>query len=159
MTWVKPSFNWMMYRCGYASKTGQEKVLGIDITREGFEWALERAVLSNFNPSIHTSHDEWQSSLAESQVRVQWDPERDWRLNIIDDVRAIQIGLAGEAVHRYVNEWIVRIEEVTPVAHRIAAGFKSGVVPENLPDKLERPYPISSELRLKLSRTILPISI
>ncbi len=71
MTWIKPSFNWMMYRCGYATKGGQEVVLGIDITREGFEWALEQAVLSNFNPSIHSSHEEWQSSLAAASVRVQ----------------------------------------------------------------------------------------
>jgi hypothetical protein len=155
MTWIKPSFNWMMYRCGYGAKAGQEVVLGIDITREGFEWALERAVLSSFTPSIHSSHEEWRRSLAEAPVRVQWDPERDWRLNVVKDVRAIQIGLSGEAVHRYVNEWIVRIEDVTPVAHRLAADFKSGVISNNLPDKLEAPYPLDSALHLKLSSAIL----
>src|SRR3984957_6504650 len=92
MTWIKPSFNWMMYRCGYATKAGQEVVLGIDITREGFEWGLEHAVLSSFDPSIHSSHDTWRSSLAEAPVRIQWDPERDWRLHIVEGVRAIQIG-------------------------------------------------------------------
>ncbi|MFB9625482.1 DUF4291 family protein [Nonomuraea helvata] len=29
MTWIKPSFLWMMYRCGYATKPGQERVLAI----------------------------------------------------------------------------------------------------------------------------------
>jgi Domain of unknown function (DUF4291) len=38
MTWIKPSFNWMTYRSGYATKPGQEVVLGIDIAREGFDW-------------------------------------------------------------------------------------------------------------------------
>ena len=52
MTWIKPSFNWMMYRSGYATKPGQEVVLGIDISREGFEWALEHATLSKFIPSV-----------------------------------------------------------------------------------------------------------
>jgi len=52
MTWIKPSFNWMMYRSGYATKPGQEMVLGVDITREGFEWALNNAVLSRFSQSI-----------------------------------------------------------------------------------------------------------
>jgi hypothetical protein len=42
MTWIKPSFNWMMYRSGYATKPGQEVVLGIDIAREGFDWALKK---------------------------------------------------------------------------------------------------------------------
>src|SRR5215471_15773329 len=97
MTWIKPSFNWMMYRCGFARKAGQEVVLGIDITRAGFEWALEHAVLSHYDPSIHASQEQWQNSLADAPVRIQWDPERDWRLNILPGVRAIQIGLSGEA--------------------------------------------------------------
>jgi hypothetical protein len=43
MTWIKPSFLWMMYRCGWASKPGQEHVLAVEITRAGFEWALAGA--------------------------------------------------------------------------------------------------------------------
>jgi hypothetical protein len=158
MTWIKPSFNWMMYRCGYATKTGQEVVLGIDITREGFEWALEHAVLSSCYLSMHSSHEAWQRSLAEVPVRIQWDPERDWRLGVVNDVRAIQIGLSGDALQRYVHDWVVRLEDVSPVAHRIGADMKSGAVPHALPDADEKPYPLSSELRLKLSQTILPTS-
>ncbi|HEY0697682.1 MAG TPA: DUF4291 family protein, partial [Micromonospora sp.] len=41
MTWIKPSFLWMMYRCGWGDKPGQEHVLAVEITRVGFEWALE----------------------------------------------------------------------------------------------------------------------
>src|SRR5215469_3517534 len=155
MTWIKPSFNWMMYRSGFARKVGQEVVLGIDVTRAGFEWALEHSVLSHYEPSIHSSRDEWQNSLADAPVRIQWDPERDWRLNILQGVRAIQIGLSGDAVARYVNEWIVRLENVTPVAHRIADAFKDDIVPDDLPDKFEQPYPLSPALRQKLARTIL----
>ncbi len=156
MTWIKPSFNWMMYRSGFAGKPGQEVVLGIDITRSGFEWALEHAALSHYDAAIHSSHADWQSSVKHAPVRVQWDPERNWRLNIVNDVRAIQIGLSREAVRRYVNEWIVRLENVTSTAHRIASALKGGIIPDELPDKLEEPYPLSPELRLKLSRTILP---
>ena len=60
MTWIKPSFNWMMYRSGFASKPGQEYVLGIDIRREGFEWALEHGVLSAFVPELHGSEKHWE---------------------------------------------------------------------------------------------------
>ena len=35
MTWIKPSFRWMMYRCGWALKPGQERVLAVDISRAG----------------------------------------------------------------------------------------------------------------------------
>src|SRR5579872_7269336 len=78
MTWIKPSFNWMMNRCGYATKPGQEIVLGIDITREGFEWALDHAVLSRFSQSVHLTPERWRDLLADKPVRIQWDPERDW---------------------------------------------------------------------------------
>lgn len=142
MTWIKPSFNWMMYRSGYASKPDQEFVLGIDITREGFEWALANAALSSFTPSVHTSHDAWKLEVESKPVRVQWDPERDWRLHPIDGVRAIQIGLSGQAVERYVRDWIVRIEDVTPVARAAAAAG----VPTDLPCMWEKPYPLPSVL-------------
>lgn len=144
MTWIKPSFNWMMYRCGYGTKPGQEVVLGIDITREGFEWALKNAALSRFIPSVYASHESWQSLLSTRPVRIQWDPERDWRLQPIAGVRAIQIGLEGEAVERYVNQWIVRIEDVTPVARMVAAAVESGVPPSPLPSAAERPYPLEA---------------
>lgn len=144
MTWIKPSFNWMMYRCGHAAKPGQEVVLGIDITREGFEWALKNAALSTFTPSFHRSHEEWQNSLEAKPVRVQWDPERDWRLRLIPGVRAIQIGLAGEAVERYVNQWITRIEDVTPTARTVAAAIESGIPPASLPSDAEHAYPLDA---------------
>lgn len=146
MTWIKPSFNWMMYRSGYATKPGQEVVLGVDIAREGFEWALRNAVLSKFTPVIHASLENWRNLLALKPVRIQWDPERDWRLQPVVGVRAIQIGLSGEAVERYVNEWVVRIENVTPVAHEIAAAVKSGAPPFALPSASERPYPLAAAM-------------
>ena len=38
MTWIKPSFLWMMYRAGWGFKDdGQNRILAIDITLEGFE--------------------------------------------------------------------------------------------------------------------------
>ncbi|MCR5103362.1 MAG: DUF4291 domain-containing protein, partial [Eubacterium sp.] len=40
MTWIKPSFLWMMYRCGWGEKENQEHILAIDITRDGFDKAV-----------------------------------------------------------------------------------------------------------------------
>ena len=76
MTWIKPSFLWMMYRCGWATKPGQERVLAIRITRAGFEWALEHSSLS---------HERERTA----PVRVQSDPERSVALEKLDH-RAIQ---------------------------------------------------------------------
>ncbi|MEU0036369.1 DUF4291 family protein [Streptomyces sp. NPDC006333] len=66
VTWIKPSFLWMMYRCGWGSKDGQETVLAIEITREGFEWALEHAWLAHYEHDLHPDRATWKrrSSIA-----------------------------------------------------------------------------------------------
>jgi hypothetical protein len=125
MTWIKPSFLWMMYRSGWATKPGQERVLAITITRAGFEWALAHACLSDYEPALHGSHEEWEQRKRASPVRVQWDPERSLQLERLDH-RAIQIGLGGEAVDRYVDEWIRAIADITPLAREIGTLVGSG---------------------------------
>ena len=48
MTWIKPSFLWMMYRCGWSDKDdGQRRVFAFDISRDGFEWALAHSCSSH----------------------------------------------------------------------------------------------------------------
>lgn len=119
MTWIKPSFLWMMYRAGWGFKEpGQSRILAIDITREGFEWALAHSCLSHADPSM--SKEAWKRLKNESPVRIQWDPERDLLLQPLPH-RAIQIGLSKEAVKRYVNQWVRRITDVTSLAHEIQA--------------------------------------
>ena len=36
MSWIKPNFLWMMYRCGWGSKTDQTHVLGLRVRRRFF---------------------------------------------------------------------------------------------------------------------------
>ncbi|BCJ53663.1 hypothetical protein Asp14428_51380 [Actinoplanes sp. NBRC 14428] len=134
MTWIKPSFLWMMYRCGWATKPGQERVLAIEITRDGFEWALGRACLSHHEPGGGESRADWARRLRTSPVRVQWDPERSLGLAPLP-YRSLQLGLGGEAVRRYVDEWTVSITDVTALAREIAAKRDPGLLPP------ERPYP------------------
>lgn len=129
MTWIKPSFFWMMYRCGWAEKPGQEHVLAIKIKQEGFDWALEHACLSHFDAAVHPSYEAWQARLASSPVRVQWDPERDLFLNKLD-YRSIQIGLSGEAVGRYVHEWIVEIQDISEDCKVLHSLIREGKIEE-----------------------------
>jgi len=118
MTWIKPSFLWMMYRSGWGKKdSGQNRILAIDISREGFEWALEHSLLSH-EAKNYKDKEEWLKIKKATPVRIQWDPERDLHLNPLEH-RAIQIGLTNEAVPLYVNEWIQNITEVTSLANQV----------------------------------------
>src|SRR5258707_11852979 len=71
MTWIKPSFLWMMERSNWAHKPGQEHVLAIRITRVGWEEALSRAVLSAPLPGAHHNPADWRQQLDRAQVVVQ----------------------------------------------------------------------------------------
>ncbi|GAA2638098.1 DUF4291 domain-containing protein [Dactylosporangium fulvum] len=125
MTWIKPSFLWMMYRCGWATKPDQEHVLAIELTRTGFAWALAHACLSHYDRDVHASREEWSRQLKTSPVRVQWDPERDLDLRPLP-YRSLQMGLSGPAVDRYVDEWTVGITDVTELAREVHALVRAG---------------------------------
>ena len=118
MTWIKPSFLWMMYRAGWAVKEGQEHILAIKIKRSGFEWALKNACLSHFDSTLHDSNDDWKNQLNNAPVRIQWDPEKDIHLQNLR-YRSIQIGLTGMAVNYFVKDWIVDITDITDQCKQI----------------------------------------
>lgn len=149
MTWIKPSFLWMMYRSGWATKPGQERVLAIRITREGFEKALSSACLSHFDAAVCGSHEEWLRCLEASPVRVQWDPERTINLDPLP-WRSLQVGLAGVAARKYVSEWITDITDITTRAREIH--HRSGEGRAALPR--ERPYPLPPDIAMRIGASI-----
>ncbi|MFJ6083906.1 DUF4291 domain-containing protein [Streptomyces sp. NPDC092369] len=146
LTWIKPLFLWMMYRCGWATKAGQETVLAVEISREGFEWALRHACRSSYVRGVHPDQATWQRELKRAPARVQWDPERDLHLRPLP-YRSLQLGLSGEAVRRYADEWTVSLRDVTPLVRQIHNLVSDGDLDSAarlLPQ--ERPYPVGEEL-------------
>lgn len=108
MTWIKLSWCWMMYRSGYSLKdANQAHILALSMTHENFENLLAEAVVHH-GKALETRKD----------VRVQWDPERDFRLERLP-YRSIQIGISGEVGKRWVEEWIDGIEDVTEKAREL----------------------------------------
>jgi hypothetical protein len=152
MTWIKPSFRWMLYRCGFAGKPGQERVLAVRITRTGFDHALDRAGLSHHDPGGHADQQAW-AATRDAPVRVQWDPERDLRLRPLDH-RSIQIGLSAPIAAGYADEWITDITDVTDLAREIGGLVRADrltAAAELLP--AERPYPLSAAVISRLGAT------
>lgn len=146
MTWIKPSFLWMMYRSGWGTKENQECILAIKIKREGFEWALKNSCLSHFNSKIHSNYEDWKNKLKNSPVRIQWDPEKDILLEKLE-YRSIQIGLSGIAVENYVSEWITNIEDISDKSqsiHQLIIDNKINQAKDLLPT--EQLYPLTDIL-------------
>ena len=123
-----------MYRCGWAQKENQEHVLAIDIKRSGFDKAVNNAVISTYSENMGISKEKWQKQVAESDIRVQWDPEKDIYGNNLP-YRSIQIGLRRDAVKDYVNNWIVKIIDITDYVNELYALRNSN---ENIDERLPK---------------------
>ncbi|KAK3319091.1 hypothetical protein B0H66DRAFT_256764 [Apodospora peruviana] len=171
MTWVKPSWAWMLYRAGYSYKDpGQERILAIKMRHADFVGLLARGVLtphatgktSTSDPDNDQGSADKQKDKREksSDVKIQWDPERTVRLEKLE-YRSIQIGIPGALTPRWAEEMIVGIEDVTDKARELKRVLdeRPGVTDEELVDMelvpVERPFEISEELQKSL-RMVLP---
>ena len=146
MTWIKPSFLWMMERSGYGQKSGQEYVLAIRIKRSAWEYALSQAVLTHPDQKVYSDGNTWKELFDNAKVHVQWDPERSLRGAKLD-YRSIQVGISRHLIEEYNNDWIVDIQDYRPLVHRILDLRKKGAYDKAkklLPK--ERIYPVSDEI-------------
>ena len=150
MTWIKPSFLWLMERSHWAQKAGQEQILAVRITRAGWEEALSLGVLTAAEPSVYPTYALWQEQFAHAQAHIQWDPERSLRGDSLPH-GSIQVGLSRHIIRRYVEEWTLAIEDYTPRVRKIATLLRTGREAQArtyLPS--ERVYPLSAELKRKI---------
>jgi hypothetical protein len=148
MTWIKPSLGWMLYRSGYASKDRQQRIAQVTITHDGFRTMLADAVPSSYERELFASQSDWSIALKRGQARYQWDPDRDLGLRPLAH-RALQLGIQGDLIRRYAREWIVRIADVTDLAHQIRDAVAAGRPPPPVPT--ERVYDVPDELARRLS--------
>jgi hypothetical protein len=150
MTWVKPSFLWMMERSNWGRSPGQECILAIRISRAGWESALAQAALTSPEPEVYPDATAWSAQLAASAVRVQWDPERNLRGGKLPH-RSIQVGLSRHIVSDYVEDWTQSITDLSPLVARLRELRAEGRL-DHLRRLLppERPYPLPEPLRRRL---------
>jgi hypothetical protein len=112
MSWIKPNFLWMMYRCQWGQAEGQEFVLAIRLRRRFFDSLLVQAVPSSFDAEAFPSREDWTTAVARSDVRLQWDPDH-LPTGEKCERRAIQLGLRGAALEAYGKREIVQIIDIS----------------------------------------------
>lgn len=135
MSWIKTNFLWMMYRCGWAAKRDQERVLAIKITQDGFNQILAEALTAELQKS---------QGLGECKVRLQWDPDHSPSGQKLTR-RAIQLGLKDDILMKYSSQWIVSITDVTPfVRYQHKVLQKKGA--DSISTPLERVYTPPSQI-------------
>jgi len=150
MTWIKPSFLWMMERSNWGLKSGQEHILALRITRTGWEDTLAQAVLTHPEKGVYRDEEDWRRQFEEAPVYVQWDPERTLRGAALD-YKSIQVGISRHVIKQYVDEWIVGIQDMTPLVRKMHGLLQSGQATKAkgfLPK--ERAYPVPEAIKKRL---------
>ncbi|MCA9932401.1 MAG: DUF4291 domain-containing protein [Ardenticatenaceae bacterium] len=112
MSWIKTSFLWMMYRSGWGTKPNQEITLAISLKRSFFDCLLEQAVVSSFALSSYSTHADWELAIAESDVRLQWDPDHSPTGRKLTR-KAIQLGLRGDTLKDFGQRAILSVEDIS----------------------------------------------
>ena len=150
MTWIKPSFLWLMHRSRWGHKPGQERVLAVRLTRAGWETALALAVPTAYDPAVFRSPADWRAAFRDAKVHVQWDPERSLRGAGLP-YGSIQVGLSRHVITTYAEEWVVGLEDLTPRVKKMYALLQAGQADKarrHLPP--EKVYPVPDALRERL---------
>lgn len=145
MTWIKPSFFWLMHRSNWAQKSNQTRILAVHIKRSGWEKALALGVLTSPEQAIHGSGEKWEKNFKNAKVHVQWDTERSQKGASLP-YYSIQVGLSRHIIIEYVDDWVVKIEDLTPFVHKLNKLRKEGSrkFSKHLP--VEKVYPVTKEL-------------
>ncbi|WP_406698980.1 DUF4291 domain-containing protein [Singulisphaera sp. Ch08] len=112
MTWIKPNFLWMMYRSGWGTKENQEVTLAVRLKRDAFDEIHRLAVHSSFDSDSYGSQVGWKQAVADSDVRLQWDPDHGPSGSPVER-RAIQLGLRGKVLAKYAKEWLLDIQDIS----------------------------------------------
>lgn len=116
MSWIKPNFLWMMYRSAWGTNINQECVLALRLRRDFFDLLLSEAVASSIAQSHIESPHAWKDAVRNSEVRLQWDPDRAPDGRPLER-RAIQIGLRGKRLRGFGTDEIVEIIDMTKLVN------------------------------------------
>ncbi|MFN7588865.1 MAG: DUF4291 domain-containing protein [Planctomycetota bacterium] len=137
MSWIKPNFLWMMFRCGWATKVDQERVLALWLPRTFFERIAAAAVPSTFDPTAWRDENAWKRAVMASTVRLQWDPDHGPG-GTPQTRKAVQLGLRGAMLREYADRAILRVQDVTALVAAQREHAKSPFT--NLQTPRERVY-------------------
>lgn len=148
MTWVNPSFLWIMERSHWGRKKNQERILAVDLLREGFDGLLEQAVLTSNESCVYKTAEEWEKAYEEADVYCQWDADKNVYGSSIDKM-ALQIGIKGRALNSFLDNYIVDLFDITPYVNKWKKKLDNySLNEENLPK--EKLYLVTDKIKAKL---------
>ncbi len=137
MTWIKPSFLWLMHRSNWGQKSGQERVLcnAGQASRVGEGAVPGRADLVQCRGVFANCPTSGPSSLRRRRSTCSGTRSRTLRGAGLP-YYSIQVRLSRHVIREYVDEWVAEIEDYTPRVRKIYDLVQSGQA-----DKAKRQLP------------------
>ena len=150
MTWIKPSFLWLMHRSNWGQKSGQERVLAVRVKREpDGKRRCPWPYLTSFRPllSVHP----WNGTrIPAGPGSPSMGPRVPRCAGRPCPYFSIQVGLSRHVIREYAEEWVVGIKctaRVREVPNLLQAG-QADKAKRRLPPRV---YPVSAGLARRLS--------
>lgn len=148
ISWIKPSLGWMLRRSKYASKHRMNAIARVKLDHQSWLEILDQSIPTHFDENRFSTEYEWQSALKNSDVIHQWDPERSLKGERLDR-QAIQVGLRGDVLKKYKEEYVIGVEDITDLAKKIGYAVKHNQsMPNYTPH--EKEYFVHDDLKDKL---------
>jgi hypothetical protein len=141
MTWIKPSFLWLMVRSQWGARVGNERILAITLRRAAFETLLAVARLTDATFGLFYEDEGGFLAAGDKLNWIQWDPERDIRGKRLAR-KAIQIGVAPEFHNIYHNN-VLSIRDITDFVKEIKAIREKEEAELKLPSEVPYPTPVA----------------
>jgi hypothetical protein len=159
MSWAKPNFLWMMYRCGWGTKENQEVTLALRLRRAFFDSLLAEAVPSTWDRDLFATREGWERAVRRSGVRLQWDPDHHPSGAKLDR-RAIQLGLRSRVLEAFGTRELLEVIDVSEfVAEQRGALASRGVSSLQTPrERVYVPTDSATVSRLRLATETAPSS-
>lgn len=145
VTRMRTSLPSLLARCDWGRRPGRERILGLRMTRAGFDAMLRQAVHGEFEPEVYATRGAWQLATRYAAVTLTWHPDRDAGGHELAR-QTVRIGVRDDALRRLTTEWVTGFEDFTPWVEqaRVAPSVALAV-------PVLRPYPLPPELAARLA--------
>jgi hypothetical protein len=150
MTWIKPSFRWLMARSNWGRKPNQERTLAVRLRRDAWDRALAIAVPTDPSAAAYSDYASWRRAFEAATVHVQWDTERSLAGAGLGHY-SLQVGLSRAVARDYAERWVVDLVDLSDrvrALRELVRGGRPAEARRLLPP--ERVYPIGDATRRRL---------
>ncbi|MCB9685139.1 MAG: DUF4291 family protein [Alphaproteobacteria bacterium] len=135
----------LLARTDWGRLAGRERILGVRMSRAGFDAMLRSSVLAENVPSVYASAAAFRLATRYAGVLVTWHGEVDPNGDPLP-WQTPRFSLRDQALHAFTHDWVIGVMDLTPWVRQHRDHRSSG-----MPVPVCGPIPVSDADRLRLT--------